>query len=221
MLRLDCAGLSPRVRGNLGVSNARLIPFGSIPACAGEPESRRTCPSLQRVYPRVCGGTSSCTVPFSFGMGLSPRVRGNPVLERSSVLEGGSIPACAGEPNPQTLEQIRIKVYPRVCGGTTRRGWAVFRPDGLSPRVRGNPARNTGHKPDIGSIPACAGEPYHHLWGGAIGMVYPRVCGGTERMPVALSYARGLSPRVRGNRFRKRLRTLSNRSIPACAGEPR
>ena len=30
--------------------------------------------------------------------GLSPRVRGNPQLERREPLLGGSIPACAGEP---------------------------------------------------------------------------------------------------------------------------
>ena len=50
-------GLSPRVRGNhqlwrWGYGNRR-----SIPACAGEPIQRQRIPNVQRVYPRVCGGT--------------------------------------------------------------------------------------------------------------------------------------------------------------------
>ena len=50
-------------------------------------------------------------------------------------------------------------VYPRVCGGT----WAL-QPEpppfeGLSPRVRGNRAGETGWTVGHGSIPACAGEP--------------------------------------------------------------
>ena len=51
------AGLSPRVRGNLGCHLAATKFWGSIPACAGEPSAayrRRVCTT---VYPRVCGGT--------------------------------------------------------------------------------------------------------------------------------------------------------------------
>ena len=36
---LHKAGLSPRVRGNRNPSLRLLIPSGSIPACAGEPQS--------------------------------------------------------------------------------------------------------------------------------------------------------------------------------------
>ena len=51
--------------------------------------------------------------------------------------------------------------------------------------------------------------------------VYPRVCGGTRR-PRASSLPRaGLSPRVRGNRPPVHDGHFDERSIPACAGEPR
>ena len=50
-------GLSPRVRGNLGVLRPKTLPPGSIPACAGEPPSPEREPRTGRVYPRVCGGT--------------------------------------------------------------------------------------------------------------------------------------------------------------------
>ena len=50
--------------------------------------------------------------------------------------------------------------------------------------------------------------------------VYPRVCGGTRRPRWRPSTARGLSPRVRGNRLAHRDDAGRQGSIPACAGEP-
>ncbi len=52
------------------------------------------------------------------------------------------------------------------------------------------------------------------------GQVYPRVYGGTSQRPPRCSQARGLSPRVRGNRALAVLRRGCPRSIPACTGEP-
>ena len=53
---------------------------GSIPAYAGEPNgyAGMNCPA--EVYPRVCGGTSTVIFDRLMGMGLSPRMRGNPIL---------------------------------------------------------------------------------------------------------------------------------------------
>ena len=50
--------------------------------------------------------------------------------------------------------------------------------------------------------------------------VYPRVCGGTDAETKAVIAGMGLSPRVRGNRYRRNLTLPSPGSIPACAGEP-
>ena len=75
-----------------------MVKGGSIPACAGEPLPSTSLTRHRRVYPRVCGGTSlrfGWSVP---GDGLSPRVRGNPDGQFLKVNNGGSIPACAGEP---------------------------------------------------------------------------------------------------------------------------
>ena len=70
-------GLSPRVRGNpLGHALYQLR-FGSIPARAGEPTVCNPVLYTSRVYPRACGGTTSCGYGEVFGAGLSPRVRGN------------------------------------------------------------------------------------------------------------------------------------------------
>ena len=149
LLRRSDRGVYPRVCGGTHLPGRPAARRGSIPACAGEPSrlgkdvATRGTPAA--VYPRVCGGTilgARCR-PVAHG-GLSPRVRGNPALERHHArfprhgsipacagetrLTGkelggnkrgaGSIPACAGEPVQAYLNQPRRAVYPRVCGGT-------------------------------------------------------------------------------------------------------
>ena len=111
-------GLSPRVRGNLSQAAAKSVELGSIPACAGEPYGASAVAGPGAVYPRVCGGTPIGSPPRWLPCGLSPRVRGNPFLESGDVQGYGSIPACAGEPAGSPGPCRRIRVYPRVCGGT-------------------------------------------------------------------------------------------------------
>ena len=91
-------GLSPRVRGNRPVPLRRPGAVRSIPACAGEPRAERLERTLDEVYPRVCGGTSTVSTIQRGLWGLSPRVRGNPANAAHGVNGMRSIPACAGEP---------------------------------------------------------------------------------------------------------------------------
>ena len=136
--------------------------------------------ALHRVYPRVCGGTTSKITPAAWATGLSPRVRGNLEADAVGYMGPGSIPACAGEPQRPPAIRPVDEVYPRVCGGNR------FTVSAAAARYR--------------SIPACAGEPYAGRPIRAIGAVYPRVCGGTHEPLAATANASGLSPRVRGNR---------------------
>ena len=91
-------GLSPRVRGNLGLLCGTHAVGGTIPACAGEPWNTMGTRRALRDYPRVCGGTNSVSMTKVAAKGLSPRVRGNPEILVDSVKIEGTIPACAGEP---------------------------------------------------------------------------------------------------------------------------
>ena len=213
-------GLSPRVRGNPAAAPAAIADARSIPACAGEPATRKRITCSCRVYPRVCGGTGVIGSLYVAALGLSPRVRGNPPQTGSRVTSRGSIPACAGEPWQRSGDRHQYWVYPRVCGGTaaTPSGRATAR--GLSPRVRGNHGKGPHRRYAPGSIPACAGEPASPGRWSPTSRVYPRVCGGTSQCLRQAWTEKGLSPRVRGNP-----RTISGwngalRSIPACAGEP-
>ncbi len=91
---------------------------------------------------------------------------------------------------------------------------------GLSPRVRGNLLEESAGRANRGSIPACAGEPLEQVAANGSEAVYPRVCGGTHCGRRWRHCMRGLSPRVRGNRFHRASPRLFSGSIPACAGEP-
>ena len=69
------------------------------------------------------------------------------------------------------------------------------------------------------STPACAGE----AQGAGVELsrppVYPRVCGGSPEPPLKGGFEQGLSPRVRGKPPAGGVMTMTDRSIPACAGE--
>ena len=176
---VEITGLSPRVRGNRFDSFPVRPSSRSIPACAGEPRIALQLTNLLEVYPRVCGGTwTAYTHPWP-GWGLSPRVRGNLLLQPATNRYCGSIPACAGEPSATCENPSAHAVYPRVCGGTELgtsqqparpglsprvRGTSIMHighqhPPGLSPRVRGNQVRVPDIRAPDRSIPACAGEP--------------------------------------------------------------
>ncbi len=71
------------------------------------------------------------------------------------------------------------------------------------------------------SIPACAGEPKLDHLTEAGEAVDPRMRGGADAAPRSVLLAMGRSPHARGSPLpRQRYRPLQ-RSIPACAGEPR
>ena len=113
-----------------------------------------------------------------------------------------------------------MQVYPRLCGGTILGKIWKESDGGLSPPVRGNPGLPGVSLNPLGSIPACAGEPYRAAEAGRRGAVYPRLCGGTLRNALNRLRTQGLSPPVRGNPQNRRRVCGAGRSIPACAGEP-
>ena len=172
-------GLSPRVRGNPDRSRLARPKARSIPACAGEPVRKMYEKSWSGVYPRVCGGTSLSNSRATRTRGLSPRVRGNPIVDSSVFDSYRSIPACAGEPLSFADQALCDPVYPRVCGGTPFFRQGVATATGLSPRVRGNQQHGPRALLRRRSIPACAGEPADDSGNRRGQRVYPRVCGGT------------------------------------------
>ena len=132
----------------------------------------------------------------------------------------GSIPAYAGEPVHIGHHLRQRRVYPRVCGGTSRIPGLATLFLGLSPRMRGNLIPALGKVFILRSIPAYAGEPLQGRLRHEECRVYPRVCGGTAVHRATSGRAAGLSPRMRGNRAEPPTRIATAGSIPAYAGEP-
>ena len=99
MVPATAGGLSPHVRGSQHAPAWPPCCPGSIPACTGEPDSGLQSSTLQRVYPRMYGGAIKLASVFHSQPGLSPHVRGSPLVLPTGVPSIGSIPACTGEPS--------------------------------------------------------------------------------------------------------------------------
>ena len=91
----------------------------SIPAWAGKPRCAVLGGEQERVYPRVGGETAPWHPCLTFCWGLSPRGRGNQLLDDLIVSFDGSIPAWAGKPWSPFIESHEYRVYPRVGGETS------------------------------------------------------------------------------------------------------
>src|SRR5690554_4066793 len=135
----------------------------TIPASAGEPGPAARCSAVPRDYPRVCGGTRRKTLCRTSIAGLSPRLRGNPAVSSEIGCPSRTIPASAGEPAAYGADRCQREDYPRVCGGTDGLGRFGRRLEGLSPRLRGNPAHAYSAPSISRTIPASAGEPLRHF----------------------------------------------------------
>ena len=111
----------------------------------------------------------------------------------------GSIPAHAGKPSARAHRRTWWGVYPRPCGETGRDPLAFLVVQGLSPPMRGNPARLYCLPRILGSIPAHAGKPADFHVRGLRFRVYPRPCGETSAAQDSGIEVTGLSPPMRGN----------------------
>ena len=170
-------GLSPRVRGIPAPSPSRNRTTGSIPACTGNPPSRPRLPPDHGVYPRVYGESMYMYREIYQTQGLSPRVRGIPAVDAHPPRSERSIPACTGNPAPQSVSCADNRVYPRVYGESRSTSIPPSTSDGLSPRVRGIHELIVWDSDGTRSIPACTGNPLTGARAEAAGRVYPRVYG--------------------------------------------
>ncbi len=89
---------------------------------------------------------------------------------------------------------------------------------GSSPRVRGTPCRRNGQQVFHRFIPACAGNAPPGFSPHCAPAVHPRVCGERYQIRPPQTVVIGSSPRVRGTRSSQLTHIVSQRFIPACAG---
>ena len=220
LVQLVEMGLSPRGRGN-----QQMVPLlegaeGTIPARAGEPMPTAAMPMKAQDYPRAGGGTRSKSALTKMTRGLSPRGRGNHLLDAARQPLRGTIPARAGEPGTKATSGCLGGDYPRAGGGTISEESTVSPNMGLSPRGRGNRRQPQEKRRVVGTIPARAGEPSRPVHASSGSRDYPRAGGGTQSSNGKARSTAGLSPRGRGNRDGRDHRDRETGTIPARAGEP-
>ncbi len=94
----------------------------------------------------------------------------------------------------------------------------VVHVNGSSPRVRGTHQIATQPLSPRRFIPACAGNAFAAPSRNSPWPVHPRVCGERSKAWILAKTRSGSSPRVRGTLCNQLLKNVSDRFIPACAG---
>ena len=93
-----------------------FIPFGIIPAYAGNTRVSVLRFLDVRDHPRVCGEHAILLVATCAVAGSSPRMRGTPFFHAPSFLSSGIIPAYAGNTWFARISDGDGQDHPRVCG---------------------------------------------------------------------------------------------------------
>ena len=150
------------------------------------------------VYPRGCGELNSCSCHAAAPTGLSPWVRGTLELVPVTSSSKRFIPVGAG--NSHTIAPL------------------LSMPSGLSPWVRGTLTLNIPLELFIRFIPVGAGNSQMDIHLTPSEAVYPRGCGELENGANYVNIPTGLSPWVRGTRYRYKLSSRGPRFIPVGAG---
>ena len=201
---MTIGGLSPRTRGSRGITPGQIVDYGPIPADAGEPDGRRHGGHDHRAYPRGRGGAGPAWIARGLREGLSPRTRGSRNDRLPVLLQGGPIPADAGEPSGRVPSPPCPGAYPRGRGGASSGKSNPVSAQGLSPRTRGSRAARRAGADAVGPIPADAGEPGGRRWMIPLSGAYPRGRGGATGLAPFPTLEQGLSPRTRGSRATNR-----------------
>ena len=173
---------------------------------------------FSRDHPRVCGEHEMALTDEDIMRGSSPRVRGTPELRYKYEVNGGIIPACAGNTSTTRERRCRPRDHPRVCGEHVFPVSDMTVLWGSSPRVRGTPSHPIHERRWSGIIPACAGNTRIIMFPLFSNGDHPRVCGEHHKPGVDKLLELGSSPRVRGTRRTRRTGIGAGGIIPACAG---
>ena len=145
-------------------------------------------------------------------------MRGTPELRYKYEVNGGIIPACAGNTSTTRERRCRPRDHPRVCGEHSLAAYTITLNPGSSPRVRGTLESSCFRYFPTGIIPACAGNTISPESTSCWSWDHPRVCGEHVALVAPALVQAGSSPRVRGTPERRRRRKRRHGIIPACAG---
>ena len=179
----------------------------------------RPCrPTIRSVHPRAGGERPYFSSATSQNLGSSPRGRGTHFTDRVSEPLRRFIPARAGNARWITSSASARTVHPRAGGERQSSGGARSGAAGSSPRGRGTPCASRSRTCHMRFIPARAGNASSACPNQTAEPVHPRA--GGERFASSYSRTRviGSSPRGRGTPPSMRHPAITQRFIPARAG---
>ena len=197
------------------------MPYGIIPAYAGNTEAHRAGEFDDLDHPRVCGEHSFRRNYRCCAAGSSPRMRGT--LPEGHVVKQAVriIPAYAGNTYAHLFALSCHRDHPRVCGEHDAGNPLVRGTRGSSPRMRGTLSAYPPRSSLSGIIPAYAGNTLIIRCISMLSRDHPRVCG--EHMVVHRCgrLSMGSSPRMRGTPQSPTAFGKPHGIIPAYAGNTR
>ena len=150
--------------------------------------------------------------------GSSPRVRGEGSLAQRFSCASRIIPAGAGRRRRAEGTWERAWDHPRGCGEKLPAKTAGEKPEGSSPRVRGEAECRSIMSLSSWIIPAGAGRSTIVKRGNANAWDHPRGCGEKVWKGRCNTFAQGSSPRVRGEGTLEEPPRAVAGIIPAGAG---
>ena len=212
-------GSSPRMRGK---PVARQYPIGRgriIPAHAGQTNRPRGIRGQGADHPRACGANSSARRISGASHGSSPRMRGKRVRVLLELGVNRIIPAHAGQTIAPRYQQTMCPDHPRACGANRQKKLPTPRQNGSSPRMRGKLVDGFAGIVRDRIIPAHAGQTSAASPAAMPTPDHPRACGANAFSGTLPHIGDGSSPRMRGKPEPWGRRRLSERIIPAHAGQ--
>ena len=193
-------GSSPHAWGTPGLRDSNAKMYGIIPACAGNTLRRRLQVGDIRDHPRMRGEHTLHVAVVEVPAGSSPHARGTPIGPPDPQLNGGIIPACAGNTVPFAGVADLPEDHPRMRGEHTLYQSGAVLVWGSSPHARGTLTSASLAGQQLGIIPACAGNtPLGRRVRAAAGD-HPRMRGEHRHVTLSVLPACGSSPHARGTR---------------------
>jgi len=166
----------------------------------------------------VCGNYIwQAQSPMS-SQGSPPRVRELPQGSDPRGSRSRITPACAGITPFITLNYLKHRDHPRVCGNYQRQTQGQFCRRGSPPRVRELPTSNAEITTDLRITPACAGITATMAATIILPGDHPRVCGNYRSDTAGKRHGEGSPPRVRELLRWPAVDFGGLRITPACAG---
>ena len=145
-------------------------------------------------------------------------MRGTPGTRTPHGILARIIPAYAGNTDVWSRRATVSRDHPRVCGEHVLSDEAFVRSQGSSPRMRGTLSRSAVVNPQVGIIPAYAGNTYWKLHELYVRRDHPRVCGEHYLVRYPKCPQTGSSPRMRGTPRLHQILGGELGIIPAYAG---